>query len=227
MLFMKFFRTVSIATMLMLSSSISFASGEIVMGDQGAEIAEVQQQLVQRGYDVMADGDFGPATVDAIRSFQETQGIEADGMIDSTTFKLLIGRDMPEITHGANYIGRRIVNTAHQYLGVPYVFGGNSPRTGLDCSAYVKLVYSQVGIELPRTADAQYTRGTPVSVTDLIPGDAVFFQTYAPGASHVGIYIGDGNFIHASSSRGVTVSSLSAAYYSSHYLGARRMINQH
>ena len=224
---MKFFRTVSIATMLMLSSSISFASGEIVMGDQGAEIAEVQQQLVQRGYDVMADGDFGPATVDAIRSFQETQGIEADGMIDSTTFKLLIGRDMPEITHGANYIGRRIVNTAHQYLGVPYVFGGNSPRTGLDCSAYVKLVYSQVGIELPRTADAQYTRGTPVSVTDLIPGDAVFFQTYAPGASHVGIYIGDGNFIHASSSRGVTVSSLSAAYYSSHYLGARRMINQH
>ena len=227
LLFMKFFRTVSIATMLMLSSSISFASGEIVMGDQGAEIAEVQQQLVQRGYDVMADGDFGPATVDAIRSFQETQGIEADGMIDSTTFKLLIGRDMPEITHGANYIGRRIVNTAHQYLGVPYVFGGNSPRTGLDCSAYVKLVYSQVGIELPRTADAQYTRGTPVSVTDLIPGDAVFFQTYAPGASHVGIYIGDGNFIHASSSRGVTVSSLSAAYYSSHYLGARRMINQH
>ena len=222
---MKFFRALSVTALsLVFSSSVTFASGELIMGDQGTEVAEVQSQLVQRGYDVMTDGDFGPATVEAIKSFQETNGFKVDGMIDSTTYKALVGREMPDITHGANYINRRIVAVSQQYIGVPYVFGGNSPRTGLDCSAYVKLVYSQVGINLPRTADAQYEVGTPVSTADLMPGDAVFFETYAPGASHVGIYIGDGNFIHASSSKGVTISSLSGAYYSAHYLGARRMV---
>ncbi len=213
------------AISLMMSSSVTFASGELVMGDQGTEVAEVQGQLVQRGYDVMTDGDFGPATVEAVKSFQETNGFKADGMIDSVTFRALVGRDLPEnLSHGSNYISRRIVNTSMQYIGVPYVFGGNNPRTGLDCSAYVKLVYSQVGINLPRTADAQYEVGTPIATPDLLPGDAVFFETYAPGASHVGIYIGDGNFIHASSSKGVTISSLGASYYSTHYLGARRMV---
>lgn len=224
---MNFFRTLSVTALsVLLSSSVTFASGELMLGDQGTEVAEVQGQLAQRGYDVMTDGDFGPATVEAIKSFQEENGFKADGMIDSTTFRALVGRDLPEnLSHGSNYISRRIVNTSMQYIGVPYVFGGNSPRYGLDCSAYVKLVYSQVGISLPRTADAQFEVGTPVATADLLPGDAVFFETYAPGASHVGIYIGDGNFIHASSSKGVTISSLGASYYSSHYLGARRMTN--
>ena len=222
---MNLFRTLSATALsILISSSVTFASGELMLGDQGTEVAEVQGQLAQRGYDVMTDGDFGPATVEAIKSFQEENGFKADGMIDSTTFRALVGRDLPEnLSHGSNYISRRIVNTSMQYIGVPYVFGGNSPRYGLDCSAYVKLVYSQVGINLPRTADAQFEVGTPVATADLLPGDAVFFETYAPGASHVGIYIGDGNFIHASSSKGVTISSLGASYYSSHYLGARRM----
>ena len=222
---MNLFRTLSATALsILISSSVTFASGELMLGDQGTEVAEVQGQLAQRGYDVMTDGDFGPATVEAIKSFQEENGFKADGMIDSTTFRALVGRDLPEnLSHGSNYISRRIVNTSMQYIGVPYVFGGNSPKYGLDCSAYVKLVYSQVGINLPRTADAQFEVGTPVATADLLPGDAVFFETYAPGASHVGIYIGDGNFIHASSSKGVTISSLGASYYSSHYLGARRM----
>ena len=132
---------------------------------------------------------------------------------------------MPEdLTHVINYVNRQVIEAAKQYIGVPYVFGGNSPKTGLDCSAYVKLVYSHVGINLPRTADVQYTVGKPVATADLIPGDAVFFQTYAPGASHVGIYLGDGNFIHASSSKGVTISSLNSSYYSTHYIGARRIV---
>ena len=225
-MFMKFFRVLSMVAVLMTAgTSMTSASGELGLGDQGTEIAEIQGSLVQRGYDVFADGDYGPATVDAIRSFQETIGINANGLVDSTTYKALLGRDMPEgLVHGSNYISRRIVNNSMKYIGVPYVFGGNSPRTGLDCSAYVKLVFSEVGINLPRTADAQFTVGTPVSTSDLMPGDAVFFQTYAPGASHVGIYVGEGNFIHASSSRGVTISSLSSSYYSTHYIGARRMV---
>lgn len=226
MLFMRFFRTLSMAAALMLAgSSVTFASGEIGLGDQGTEIAEIQGSLVQLGYDVVADGDFGPATVDAVKSFQEQQGITANGMVDSMTYRSLLGREMPEIAHGTNYINRKIVSTSMEYIGVPYVFGGNNPRTGLDCSAYVKLVFSRVGINLPRTADAQFERGTPVAITELVPGDAVFFQTYTAGASHVGIYIGEGNFIHASSSRGVTISSLGSSYYSTHYIGARRMTN--
>ena len=223
---MKFFRMLSMVAVLMTAgTAVTSANPNLGLGDQGTEIAEIQGSLVQRGYDVFADGDFGPATVDAIKSFQETIGIKADGMVDSTTYKALLGRDMPEnLTHGSNYISRRIVALSQQYIGVPYVFGGNSPRTGLDCSAYVKLVFSQVGVNLPRTADVQYTVGTPVATSDLIPGDVVFFQTYAPGASHVGIYLGEGNFIHASSSKGVTISSLGSAYYSTHYLGARRML---
>ena len=210
---------------LMTASTAVTSADELGLGDQGTEIAEIQGSLVQRGYDVFADGDFGPATVDAIKSFQETIGINADGMVDSTTYRALLGRDMPEnLAHGSNYINRRITTAAQQYIGVPYVFGGNNPRTGLDCSAYVKLVFSHVGINLPRTADVQFTVGKPISTADLIPGDVVFFQTYAPGASHVGIYLGEGNFIHASSSKGVTISSLYSAYYSTHYIGARRMI---
>ena len=223
---MKFFRMLSmVAVMMTASTAVTSASGELGLGDQGTEIAEIQGSLVQRGYDVSADGTFGPATTDAIKSFQETVGINANGLVDSVTYKALLGKDMPEdLAHGSNYMNRRIIETSKQYIGVPYVFGGNSPKTGLDCSAYVKLVFSQVGINLPRTADVQYTVGTPVSTADLIPGDVVFFQTYAPGASHVGIYLGEGNFIHASSSKGVTISSLSSAYYSTHYIGARRMV---
>ena len=175
---MNLFRTLSATALsILISSSVTFASGELMLGDQGTEVAEVQGQLAQRGYDVMTDGDFGPATVEAIKSFQEENGFKADGMIDSTTFRALVGRDLPEnLSHGSNYISRRIVNTSMQYIGVPYVFGGNSPRYGLDCSAYVKLVYSQVGINLPRTADAQFEVGTPVATADLLPGDAVFFE---------------------------------------------------
>jgi len=115
----------------------------------------------------------------------------------------------------------RLTQTALRYLGVPYVFGGES-FSGVDCSGFVQAVFHRNGIELPRTADAQFEVGRQVSAARLEPGDLVFFQTYAEGASHVGIYLGDGRFVHASSSDGVRVDSLSESYYSSRYLGARR-----
>jgi len=208
--------------MLTITASTSFAAQAYRVGDQGAEIAEIQGQLVLLGYDVMADGDFGPATVEAIKEFQRTHGIKADGMIGPATYAALLGRDMPDISRGMNYLARRIVSISMDYIGVPYYFGGTTP-SAFDCSGYVQYVFAQAGISLPRTADVQYEVGTPVSTTDLVPGDLVFFSTYTYGASHVGIYVGDSNFIHASSSRGVTISSLGEAYYSSRYIGARRI----
>jgi cell wall-associated NlpC family hydrolase len=114
-----------------------------------------------------------------------------------------------------------VTKTALRYLGVPYVWGGES-FNGVDCSGFVQAVFHRNGIELPRTADAQFEVGRRISERGLQPGDLVFFQTYAEGASHVGIYLGSGQFVHASYSNGVRVDSLSAAYYSSRFIGARR-----
>lgn len=213
----------TVAVVLSIGVSTCCAEGHFRIGDQGSDIAEIQGKLVLLGYDVMADGAFGPATAEAIKEFQKSQGIKADGLIGPATYSALLGRDMPDISRSMNYIARRIISTSMDYIGVPYVFGGTSPY-GFDCSGYVQYVFAHAGISLPRTADVQYEVGTPISTAELIPGDLVFFSTYTYGASHVGIYVGDGNFIHASSSRGVTISSLSQAYYSSHYIGARRIL---
>jgi len=118
----------------------------------------------------------------------------------------------------------RILSTATSLKGVKYRFGGVSP-TGFDCSGFVMYVFDRHGIKLPRTADKQYVAGKSIKAkNDLKPGDLVFFQTYEKGASHVGIYQGDGKFVHASSSRGVTVSGLAETYYAQRYLGARRVL---
>ena len=118
----------------------------------------------------------------------------------------------------------KIVATAKKYIGVPYVWGGESPK-GFDCSGYVQYVFKMHGISLNRTTETQYKHGSYVSKSNLKPGDLVFFQnTYRAGISHVGIYIGSGQFIHASSSKGVTISNLSSSYYTSHYYGARRIL---
>ena len=135
------------------------------------------------------------------------------------------------LKNSGNYIGGntsskadQIIATAKKYIGVPYVWGGESP-SGFDCSGLVQYVFQVHGIRLNRTTDTQYKHGTYVSKSNLKPGDLVFFQnTYRAGISHVGIYIGNGKFIHASSSKGVTISDLSSSYYTAHYYGARRVL---
>lgn len=125
----------------------------------------------------------------------------------------------PEVSAEA----KAIVETAKACVGVPYAWGGESMK-GFDCSGLVQYVFKQNGITLGRTCVKQYQAGMPIGKDDLIPGDLVFFQnTYTSGLSHVGIYIGDGEFIHASSN-GVMVSKLSSAYWTSHYYGARRIV---
>ena len=128
-------------------------------------------------------------------------------------------------TPAASASGSSIVSIAQQYLGVPYVYGGSS-ASGFDCSGFTMYVFAQVGIKLPHGATSQLSYGTEVSRSDLQPGDLVFFQDYGYTASHVGIYIGGDQFIHASSSyyngHCVVITSLSETYYNNHYLTARR-----
>jgi cell wall-associated NlpC family hydrolase len=120
-------------------------------------------------------------------------------------------------------LATQLTRSALRFLGVPYVFGGTS-TTGFDCSGYVQHVFAMMGITLPRTADAQYDMGHRV-IGGMRPGDLVFFQTYAYGASHVGIYLGHDEFVHASSSHGVMVSSLHDSYWAARYIGAKRILS--
>lgn len=117
---------------------------------------------------------------------------------------------------------RGVLATAQRFMGTPYVWGGEDP-SGFDCSGFVQYVYAMHGVRLPRTADIQFGAGRAVPRGQEQPGDLVFFETYAPGASHVGLYLGSGSFIHASSVGFVRISSLSEDYFSARYLGARRV----
>lgn len=118
----------------------------------------------------------------------------------------------------------RLITIAKKMLDIPYKFGG-STTLGIDCSAYVKKVYGLLDIELPRTAREQFKTGEAVEKEELSAGDLVFFRTYAAFPSHVGIYIGNNLFIHASSmAKKVTIDSLDTPYYVKRFIGAKRLL---
>jgi Cell wall-associated hydrolases (invasion-associated proteins) len=112
---------------------------------------------------------------------------------------------------------------SEQFLGTPYVWGGTSPNPGFDCSGFVQYVYGHFGVRLDRVSEDQYTEGVPIPESDLKPGDLVFFSTYEPGASHVGIYVGN-NIMIDSEAYGVSFDNITNSYWASRYLGARRII---
>ena len=112
-----------------------------------------------------------------------------------------------------------VVGIAMRYLGVPYKWGGASPSTGFDCSGFTQYVFAQIGVSLPHYTGSQYAMGTPVSRDQLQAGDLVFFN----GLGHMGIYIGGGNFIHAPHTGDVVKISAMTGWYSSTYVGARRL----
>jgi cell wall-associated NlpC family hydrolase len=113
---------------------------------------------------------------------------------------------------------QEIIGEARKYIGAPYLWGGNTP-SGFDCSGFVKYVFAKFGVSLPRTTETQWTATTPVNSPSI--GDLVFFQTYKTGPSHVGIYLGNNQFISAASS-GVTISNMTSSYWGPRYLGARK-----
>lgn len=136
----------------------------------------------------------------------------------------IAGEDTPVVKEPSKTLGEQIVAKAKTCMGVPYVRGGQSMK-GFDCSGLVYYVLKNLGYSPNRTSADQYKMGTYVSKSKLQPGDLVFFAgTYKSGISHVGIYIGDGKFIHAPHSGDVVkISDLNSSYYKSHYYGARRI----
>lgn len=125
--------------------------------------------------------------------------------------------DRSQLTYRGGYGdggGNEIVQTALQYLGVPYVWGGTSTSSGMDCSAFVRLVYSKSGVDLPRVSRDQANVGESVSIDEIQPGDRLYFACKHSYVDHCGIYIGNGYFIHASASRGgVAVDNLNKKFY--------------
>ncbi|MBA2174415.1 C40 family peptidase [Halobacillus locisalis] len=119
----------------------------------------------------------------------------------------------------------KLLDVSKQYIGVPYSFGGSTPH-GFDCSGYTSYVFNEMGISIPRTTLTQWEVGSSVSRSDLQVGDLVFFKnTYRAGISHVGIYVGNNDFISATSSRGIAIVSMSSNYWGPRYVGAKRVSN--
>ena len=131
-----------------------------------------------------------------------------------------------ELEKRRNADERRLLLVVDRYLGVPYKWGGTT-RQGMDCSAFTRAIFRETyGVELPRTSNQMYKLGTQIAGRSALrPGDLVFFRdTYSgPGVSHVGIYIGDGRFAHASSSQGGTITPLNAPYFDRRFAGGRRV----
>jgi cell wall-associated NlpC family hydrolase len=122
---------------------------------------------------------------------------------------------------------QKLLGKAMQLIGVKYRFGGTNPETGLDCSGYVQYVYkSSVGVNLPRTASEQARIGERIATSEVRPGDMVFFNTRGFNNSHVGIYVGNGMFVHAPNSRSrVRFDSLESGYWKTKFTGVRRVNN--
>jgi len=130
----------------------------------------------------------------------------------------------PEARKADESIKDRLLRVAQRMLAVPYRFGGTT-LWGLDCSGFVQKTFAFLNLDLPRSAREQFREGAKVEKADLSPGDLVFFRTYAKYPSHVGIYLGDNRFVHASSrEKKVTVESLDTPYYVKRYIGAKRLL---
>jgi cell wall-associated NlpC family hydrolase len=125
---------------------------------------------------------------------------------------------------GSAFADSKLDDTIAKVIGVDYDYGGTT-TSGFDCSGFTGYVFKKLGVNLPRSSKEQFSRGKKVARNDLRAGDLVFFNTSGHGVSHVGIYVGDGKFAHSSTSKGVTISSLSDDYYAHRYLGARRVMD--
>ena len=165
-------------------------------------------------------GDF--ATKEMAR--QRAEHLVSDGIIEE--FYIVSPEEYSlakRVARGEAYLRDELVSTARSFIGIPYSWGGTSPEHGFDCSGLTMAVYELNGLKLPRSSKDQFAVGTPINRSQLSKGDLVFFATsQVKKVTHVGIYMGDGQFIHAPGrDRYIRVDSLSNGYFRSRYIGAR------
>lgn len=207
------------------------------LGDRGEDVAILQRRLNELKFNCgKADGIFGPATYAAVKAFQKANGLVVDGIVGKNTLAKLYSSD---VITGDKVADRgdtsrdskadKVVAFAMGYIGKPYVYGASGPNS-FDCSGFTTFVYKHFGISLKRTAwdqgnDSRFAR---LSRQQLSKGDLVFFDTSTSAHTryHVGIYIGGGKFIHASSAAGnVRIDTLDSGYYQQRFKWGRRILN--
>ncbi|MBA2616192.1 MAG: C40 family peptidase [Actinobacteria bacterium] len=215
------------------------AEQEGLVGELAAKRREIESQLAERRVLLASiETDIERIQAEERRRqerliSQARQRIRSSGSGGASTSPGSSGGSAPESSSGGTSSGGTtsggsapppryggVVGIAMRYLGVPYRWGGASPGTGFDCSGFIMYVYAQVGVSLPHNAAMQYGYGSPVSRSELAPGDLVFFD----GLGHNGMYIGGGQFIHSPHTGDVVkISSLGDSWYASTYVGARRL----
>ena len=213
-------------------------SSEELIAEELDELADaVDEELDETLYGIVTGGTInvrtGPSTSHSkITTIQSGHVVSIEGS-ENGWYKIsfdgvtgyIHGDYLRESVDASSPIGTQAAALAHDYIGVPYSWGGSSPR-GFDCSGLTMYLYAQYGYSLPHTATGQYKNcGSYVAKENLQPGDLVFFSQRGYAIGHVGIYIGDGAFIHArSSTHRVQIDWLNSSYYSSHYVGAKRIV---
>ncbi len=192
------------------------------VGSYGPDVSDLQTKLNYVGYPVgKVDGIFGNLTRHGVVSFQAANNLAVDGIVGPLTANALNNAYAAKQRQDKV---NAILATAKQYVGVRYQWGGSTPQTGFDCSGFTSYVFAQNHITLPRISRDQYTVGSPVAWTNLQPADLVFFSLAKNGiVDHVGIYLGNGQFINASSSKGVTIYSM-GSFWQSVFIGGRRVL---
>lgn len=150
---------------------------------------------------------------------------DMDTLLNDKGLITRLGEQVQQASATAGDQASSLVINALAFLGVPYKWGGNSHETGFDCSGFVRAVYEQsVGKLLPRRSDEQAAATQPIDRHELKPGDLVFFNTMRRAFSHVGIYVGDGKFVHSPRAGAeVRVEDMRVAYWNKRFNGARRV----
>ena len=217
----KWIASAAVASALMLTPLQAFAN----IGDQTLrpgmthnDVKQLQTLLKTKGYFTYTGSlttYYGTYSTTAVKNFQKAKGLTADGIAGRNTFNAL----------GVyNVNNTSMINYAKTLIGSPYKWAGTTPA-GFDCSGFIYYVFQKSqGITLPRTTSELYAN-TGLKVSSPSKGDLVFFDTSSgkTGVSHAGIYIGNNQFIHASSSKGITITDMNNSYWAPKYLGAKTL----
>jgi cell wall-associated NlpC family hydrolase len=187
-------------------------------GDNGDKVVDIQKKLKDIDiYKSEITSFYDHTTILAVMNFQKANALPETGIIDSATFiklnTIINSKIAARASESRRLINAKVVEYTKQFLNAPYRWGASSGKA-FDCSGFTVYIMKKFNVNLERTASSQFAGGTRIEKNNLMAGDLVFFTTYKKGPSHVGIYIGDNKFIHASSGAGfVTITDLDANYY--------------